>query len=624
MYRPQLLNTPPSHPVNELRLDAIEGGLSLKYDPTQLRDNQSPSMVNMSADDRGTLNKRDGQEYVYSSSLGSGGVNGSYERLYMGYKVFTWGTEMYKQTGASAPVSIKTGLANAKGSFFAFNDKLYYMNGTDYIVVDSSVTAAEVVGKIPTLVISSPPTGGGTTFEQFNLLSAGFKTQFSGNGTATAYQLSLTGLDATAVTATVNGVAKVETTDFTVNRTTGVVTFLVAPSNGTNNVIITAYKTVAGNVNRVKNCKYLIDYGGDNDTRLFAWGNGSYKNRVIRSDLMDPTFWPENEYSDVGSSSEAVTACAKHYDKLLYMKERSIAFTSYQNPVTQGFWGASQTGASFPIYWINGAVGCDMPNSVQIIDNNVVFGNSELGIFIVANVSIRDERNVKPISGNINGSTIRPGLLSKSKADLQAASSVDDGSNYWLCVGSDIYLWNYRLSPFINSGDIAGDEERLSWFHHTNINAACWIKNDRTLYYGDRSIGRWATFQSNYNDFGSAINAVWRSKLWSFNMPDWLKTVYRAWFTAKAGGYSTVTIKYINEIGETVDSENVNVNSFRWDLAAWDTWTWAVNEYPPPVRLSPKNKRIVYFQIEFSNNTVNESLSLMSLIVSYMQVKKVK
>lgn len=610
-------------PSNELRLDAIQGGLSLKYDPTQLTDAQSPVMQNMTADDRGTLNKRFGQGLLYPTSLGAGIIHGCYGMLFHGAKIFTWGTQMYKQTGAAAPVSIKTGLTNADGSFYAFNDNLYYMNGTNYVVVNSSLVASDVVGYIPTLIISSPPAGGGTTFEQFNLLQPGFKSSFSGDGTTKIYQLPLTVLDATAVTATVNGVAKVEGTDFTVNRTTGVVTFTAAPSNGTNNVIITAFKTVAGNVNRVKNNRFMIDYGGDNDTRLFAWGNAGFRNRVMRTGLMDPTYWPENEYTDVGSSSEAVTACAKHYDKLLYLKEQSIAFTTYQNPVTQGFWGASQIGASFPLQWINGAVGCDMPKSVQIIDNNVVFGNSDLGLFIIVNVSIREERNVKPISGNINGMDIRPGLLSKSKADLQASSSVDDGSNYWLCVGNTAYVWNYRLSPFGDTGNTAADEERLSWFPQTNINAACWILDENKLYYGDRTNGVFVQFQTNYNDFGQPINAIWRSKLWSFNYPDWLKTVYRAWFTSKAGGYSTVSIKYFDEYGETIDSEDVNVNSFTWNTAAWDTWTWAINEYPPSSRLRIMARRVVYFQIELSNENLNENLSLMSLVILYWMIRKV-
>ena len=615
------INTP-SFPQQELRLGAdsnllLDGGLNLKYDPTQLRDNQSPYMVNMTADDRGTLSKRDGQAYVYTSSLGAGSVNGSYERLYNGFKVFAWGTNLYKQSGTSAPVSIMSGLVNSKGTFFAFNGKLYYLNGTDYVVIDSPLTAANVTPYVPTLTISTPPAGGGTTFEQFNLLGAGFKTSFSGNGSSTVYQLPLTVLDATAVTATVNSVAKAETTDFTVNRTTGAITWISAPANGTNNVVITAYKTVSGNANRIKNCKYGIDYGGDNDTRVFWWGNSNFKNRVIRSGLLDPTYAPENEYSNVGSSSESVIACAKHYGNLVYLKERSLYFTTYSPPVTG-------SGASFPLYLLNSAIGCDMAGSVQIIDNNVVFGNSELGMFIIVSTQLKEERNVKPISGNINGSPGRPGLLDLANADLQAATSVDFDGKYWICVGNVAYVWDYRLSPFVNSGDVAADEERLSWFPHTNINAACWLQYERALYYGDRTIGQFVTFQSNYNDFGAPINGVWRSKRWAFNLPDWLKTVSRIWFTAKAGGFSTFTIKYISENGETIDQEDINISSFNWSHATWNTWTWQVNEYPPPTQLKPKLKKIVYFQVHFENNVLNQNLSLMSLVIQYMAVKKVK
>lgn len=619
---PQFADAPPKTP-SELRLDSIQGGLSLKYDSTQITDSQSPLMQNITADDRGTLSKRDGQAFVYLASLGPGTVNGAYKYEFHGTKIFAWGTSIYRQDNNTAPVSIMSGLTNAKGNFYSFNDKLYYMNGVNFIVITNTFATSAVVGYIPTIFISTPPDGGGTAFEQFNLLQPGFKTSFSGDNVKTAYHLPIGGLDATPLTAVVNGVTMNEGAGFTVDRTTGIVTFTAAPSTGTNNVVITAFKTVAGNAARVTGNRYMIDYGGDNDTRLFAWGNQAFRNRVMRCGLSDPTYWPENEYTDVGTSSEAVTACAKQYDKLLYIKEKSIGFTTYTASAIAGFPGANQVGASFPLQWINGAVGCDMPDSVQLIDNNVVFGNSVLGVFIVVNVTIRDEKNIRPISGNINGMFLRPGLLSKQPTDLRNASSVDDGSSYWLCIGNEVYAWNYRLSPFVNTGDASADEERLAWFYHTNINAACWIIQDnQTLAYGLRDTGNFVEFNGTLRDFTTPINSIWRSKLWSFNAPDWIKTVHRAWFSSKAGGFSTVTIKYIDEDGMTIDQEDVNVNSFRWDTAAWDTWTWAVNEYPPSVRLSVKAKRIIYFQIEFSNNTINEGFSLMSLEILYWMLRK--
>lgn len=633
--RPAATAAPP-----ELRLGAdsqvmLSGGVSYKYDPTQIRDNQSPAMLNMLANDNGSiLSKRDGQAYVYALSLGSGRVNGAYERFWMGQRVFAWGTGLYRQSGSNAPVQIMGSLANAPGNFLAFGGKLYYLNGSQFVVIDGSFAAALVTPFVPTLTISVPPAGGGTPSQQANLLGPGFKVSFSSDGTSTKYYLPVTGLDATAVSVTINGVAKTEGTHFSVNRTAtpyAYVDFAVGSTpNGAiatgapNNVIVTAYKTNPGAAARILGCRYAIDYGGDNDTRVFAWGNPTYPNRAFRSGLMDPSYWPENEYSDIGSNSERLVACAKHYDKLVYLKERSLYFTTYSNPVTQGFWGASQIGASFPLYPINGAIGCDMPGSVQIIDNNVVFFNSELGGFILLQTSLKDERNVQPISGNINGQPTRSGLLDLPKVDLQAASSVDFDGRYWLCVGSAVYVWDYRLGPFGSSGNVAADEERLPWFPLSGIDAACWIQGDRDLYYGSRSAGRIVGFTANQNDFGQPIDAYWRTKRFSFGLPDWLKTIKKVWFTSKAGGYSTVSIRYISERGEKVDEEEVNVNSFRWDLAAWDTWTWAVNEYPPPERLRPRTKKVVYFQMEFANKSLNENLSLMSLIIQYLIVKKVK
>ncbi|CDN44850.1 hypothetical protein [Paenibacillus sp. P22] len=633
--RPAATAAPP-----ELRMGAdsqvmLSGGVSYKYDPTQIRDNQSPALLNMLANDNGSiLSKRDGQAYVYSSSLGVGGINGAYGRLWAGQRIFAWGTALYRQSGSGTPVQIMSGLTNAPGSFLAFGGKLYYLNGNQFVVIDGSFAAVLVTPFVPTLTISVPPSGGGTPYQQANLLTPAFKVSFSSDGSATKYYLPVTGLDVTAVTLTINGTPKTEGTHFSVNRTASPYAYIdfsggsspngAIATSAPNNVIVTAYKTNPGAGRRIVGCRYAIEYGGDNDTRVFLWGNEDSPNRVYRSGLMDPTYWPENEYSDIGSSSESVVACAKHYDKLVYLKERSLYFTSYSDPVTQGFWGASQIGATFPLYPINSSIGCDMPGSVQIIDNNIVFFNSTMGGFIITSTALKDERNVMPISGNINGAPTRPGLLNLLQSDLQAASSADFNGQYWLSVGNMTFVWDYRLSPYINSGDVSADEERLSWFPLSNIDAACWIQEGSNLYYGSRTDGCLVGFQANQNDFGQPIDAYWRTKRFSFGLPDWLKTVKKVWFTSKAGGYSTVNIRYISERGEKVDEEEVNVNSFRWDLAAWDTWTWSVNEYPPPERLRPRTKKVVYFQLEFTNNALNENLSLMSLIIQYLIVKKVK
>lgn len=588
----------------------LDGGVSYKYIESLIRDNQSPFMQNLNADDRGGLTSRFGYVKLYATTLGAGQLHAI--TYYKGKKVLHHGTTLYTQTGTAQPVSIMTGLANTKGTFLEFNGILYYLNGTNYVQWND-VTATNVVGYIPTLTLGRSPTGGGTIFEQFNLLQPGFKDSFSADGTATVYTLSLGNLDATTVTATVGGVAKTEGVDFTVDRALGKATFTSAPAAGSNNVVTTAYKTNAGFADRVRNCKYAIAYGGTNDTRVFISGNPNYPNQYWISGLYDPTYFPENGYNRVGSSEKAVTGFIKRYDKLIVYKEASIYSVKYSL--------TSSGTATFPVEQVNASKGCDMPWTIQLIDNVPVFAHTQLGVCILTSTLIDNEKNVVPISGNINGAIYRPGLLDEAKADLLNASSVDFQGKYYICVGSKVWVWDYRLSPF------AGDDELLSWFPYTNINANCWLVIDKDLYWGDQSEGltQKATPEI-YNDNGVAINKVWKSKLWNFGMPDFLKDIMEAWFSTRATSYTIITPKYYTDVG-TIDpgGDTVKkVGSFSWSIFAWDKFSWFVSQFTPTEHLKPKVKKTIHFQIEFSNNELNQNLSILSLVVKYLVNRKVK
>ena len=152
--------------------------------------------------------------------------------------------------------------------------------------------------------------------EDFNLLGTGFEQHYSGDATGKDFPLSLFPLDSTLVMAKVDNVVLAEGTDFTVDRATGIVTFTVAPSVGTNNVQIIAHKTFVGFPDRIKKCTFNTLFGGNNDTRVFVSGNPDYPNQIWRSGLFDPTYFPENGYYKVGSDRERVMGFAKQYDYL--------------------------------------------------------------------------------------------------------------------------------------------------------------------------------------------------------------------------------------------------------------------------------------------------------------------
>ena len=167
-------------------------------------------------------------------------------------------------------------IADAPTHLFTFQDKLYIQDGNEYYSWDGT-TFATVAGYIPTIAISTPPAGGGTPYEQINLLTGKKKQLFSGDNSATEYQLAETNIDSVNKVY-VNGALKVEVTDYSVVLATGKVTFTTAPSDAApDNVEIEWTKVTAGNRSQVTACRAAMTFGGANDTRIHMWGNPQLK-----------------------------------------------------------------------------------------------------------------------------------------------------------------------------------------------------------------------------------------------------------------------------------------------------------------------------------------------------------
>jgi hypothetical protein len=241
---------------------------------------------------------------------------------------------------------------------------------------------------------------------------------------------------------------------------------------------------------------------------------------------------------------------------------------------------------------------------------------------------LENERNVELISQNINGTRLRTGLLAETTALLQAATSVDKYGHYWLCVGTKAWLLNYEIAPYRQSGNTYEDGRNLSWWYFESINANCWASNGDTLYYGDRTTGKVVYFQSDFDDFGSAITARWRTAMQDFGLPDWQKTVYEIWATTRISTYSVIVIKYYtDQTGDsnpTTDTNSEIAGSFSWDTITWDTWIWDVLNYLKTFKRKPKIKKILVCSIEFFNADIGKDLAISDLVVKFKMDRKVK
>lgn len=610
----------------------LNGGLNISDIPQKLPDNQSPRLKNVWFANK-ILSKRYGQAYLWSQDYLESPIHQIHKRLYKNHMIVHAGTKLYEVdiTGADATLDtwadglwadalwgnfkvIYSGLTSQKGSFFVIYDKLYYINGAQWVVYDGS-TCAAITPYIPTVITGRTPTGGGTAAEDYNRVGAGFINSFNGNGSATAYTLTLTGLDNTAVTATVGGVAKVETTDFTVNRTTGVVTFNIAPASGTDNVKITAYKTNATERDAVLGCKYAVEYG-DNKNIVFLCGNGT--GEVYWSEIGLPTYIRSSNTNTLGDTNENCYNMGIQYDTLCIFKQRTI-FSATQITSDTDI-------AEFAFKIVNDNIGCDMPWSIQLVNNRLVWANTYGGVFTLTSTLVKDERNVKPLSKNINGLPLQAGLLQESETNKLNAVSWDyvGKSQYWLCVDDKVYMWDYGLTPYNDSGDLEADQLRLSWWYFDNIKANCFFENQGTLYYGIKDKGNISIFVDVFNDFNEAIEAYYRIPLRDFGLINWLKTVKEMTITSRADTYTKINIEYITERDNRVDAQPIALGSFSWARFSWAVFTWSVIKFGKAFTRYPNSKHVLYWSAEFSNNEVGRDLSIVDIAVKWLRSKKIK
>jgi len=234
------------------------------------------------------------------------------------------------------------GVAEHKSKFFVFDNKVYFMDGTNYLVQNGD-NFEEVVGFIPTTTISRTPNQGGTTYEDVNLLSPYRKNTFCGDGTSKDYYLDSKEIDndytPEAWIADDTG-HEVKTTDFIVDYEAGKLTFLEAPpaplTDGQDNVVI-QYKKDTGKAETIKKCTLVEVF----DNRVFASGNPDYPNRLWHCSLQDASYWSDLDYYDEGTNDSPVKALVAGNNALWVLKAPSKSNTTifYHNPTIDSTYG---------------------------------------------------------------------------------------------------------------------------------------------------------------------------------------------------------------------------------------------------------------------------------------------
>lgn len=494
---------------------------------------------------------------------------------------------------ANAPLVSIGNIDDSHTEFRWFNNAVYILNDVDFKTYDGT-TYADVSHYVPTVFLASPPTGGGTVFEEINLLTGLKKQEFVGNGSATVYTLAETAIDsAYTPIITVNGVS---TTAFTTNFANGTVTFTTAPALASK-VIIQWRKNATSNPTLVLSHKHMTDYGVENDTNLFLFGSTLEQNVIRYSMVGKPNYFPANAFVKVSSTQFAITDLVSQYQSLIVFKQDgAFIIRPRVNPNYETNQGLNPY--DFPYFDLNEAVGNIAPNMVQLVENNPVslYGSS-MWLWSSA-TGVEDERNAKIISDRLK--------LSLQDLDLSTAVTFDyqDQKELWVAVGDKVYIWNYGNDTVYIYTNVTAESFLLVDGNVCYINGGK-IERFKEEYVSDTELlGDIipCTLKSGFTDFASLESRKMMRDEWLAISPDVRTSVNLQFATDRLQGDESKT--YFVEY-KLLDFNDIDFNDF----------SFLTNINPQPNRLKAKIKKFTYLQYIFTNFTNDETCTVLKLLM---------
>ena len=610
----------------------LAGGLNIYELDYRLRSNESPDMKNLVWKD-GCLNSRNGQVWVDDTDRTKGYA--AYDTWFHGAIFFHAGTGIYYiDPTAEEPsaVLLYDGSSNdpsvpalsKRGTFFLYDTKLYY-KAPDFFVQISynglTFQAADVVGYVPTTYINcSPANGAGTAYQPENFISSECTLEYNAEAGVTAYHLPVIADSVTEVV--VDGSTLAPGTDYTYDSTTGVVNFTTAPpvtNPPTNNTVKITY-SLANPVAmaNIMDCPYAAVYGGTGSLCIVMGGCESQPNAYFwngNNAAMDATYWPMTQYQLAGDSSDPITGFGKQQSYLVIFKKRTVGRTMISTQyVSAGdiTFGVENTSGrltiDLPYIQINDKIGCDLPWSIQLIENNLVWCNTEQGVHYLKDSSSAYENNIVCLSKKVNGSPTRHGLFEAIRnADPETVCSCDDTRKYWVVADGKAWVWDYLLS----------DYKDPSWFYFTNINAMAFCVKEEDVWHVDVK-GRITHFERTFADYNSLpIDKVYQFATQYFGTYDALKNVNSIIIATRSDTNGTTRLQYITDYERRYDLTDLKVRHWLLVPRNLSYRSLVGRGFAEVFRRRPMCRRVKHYTMRLENNSIGEDLSIVSAEVFY-------
>lgn len=427
------------------------------------------------------------------------------------------GNKLYKVVDG-VQTQLYTGLRQAVSQAFVYEDKWYFKDGQHYLVYDGE-TIGDVVGYVPTTTIARKPMGGGSKYEEVNMLSDRRKNSFLADGGSFDFFLDVTNIDEDFVPiVTVDGKV-IATSEYEVDYADGRIKFIsYAPdaplTEGQDNIVIEFKKALPTYRNAILNCTMLQVF----DNRVFFSGNPDHPNVVWHCSLNDPSYCSDLDYYREGMDDSPVRGMVAGNNALWVFREPSDAHTTvfYHNPTID-----EEYGKIYPSSHSSVTTGC-IGAAINFNDDIVFFS----------------ERGMEGISGDITTEQVVAHRSSMVDRKLTAESGykdmlLEEWEGYLLVfIGNKVYLADSRTA-FQNENHI-----EYEWFYwELPVAITCTRVEDGVLYLGTGD----GVFT--LTDTTSPVESYWTTPKDKFQNPHKLKTTNKRGCVAEATGDIAVYAK---------------------------------------------------------------------------------
>lgn len=501
----------------------------------------------------------------------------------------------------------------------AVYDAIAYHGGTmgRYIsgirVTEDGITATELEPYAPVVMFNGKGRSvvgadapGGALLEGYSVLTAKYRAYYNTDAQSTKYYLPTPMVPNTAtLTYTVGTetwvwplttVFKAENNSKTtveaklsVDGYVELSSALPEVEGASNNLCVTGYARDYSPAFSVMQADAYAWFGGtksgiNGGTRLFLASG----NKVYWSGVNDPFYFSENNYAAVGAATGSITAFGKQSDALIIFKEREIYYTTYndgisvtaEDVVSGKVVDVSTLDATFPLAQLSGNIGCDLPHTVRLMQNRLVWADSSGKVWTLVYTSEYNQRNVRPVGGLIERK-----IKAHSMAHVHAAVY---GDYYVLLVTEDGGTTGYALdtaeygySYYTSHRNDERAQSRMAWyvwtfpqFNGSSITVigssdtgadALWftLQNDAddtglrklTAYtFGDGG-DETADYAGGYTE--TPIPCRFTTKLFDMDRPDREKMFDRLYIGFGQTEELNAKLTYITEKGEFEDSYRV-------------------------------------------------------------------